>query len=265
MAEPVLVVRRAALGDFVLTLPVIRALTTIAPVFVVTHARYAPLLPPGATLHDDTWLWRGVPPPLPFARAFAFGDVAAEALRAVNLAVHAVAPRPAPGVHAVDHYAGVLTGVPLPEGAFVRAPRVDWAPAPGPAAVILAPGSGGATKRWPLDRWRRVADALGDRGVAARFVRGPDEADEPGWPPDAVCPDLPGLLGLAAGCRAWLGPDSGPSHLAAAVGAPGRVGVVFGPTDPATWAPVGARVWPWDTSPADLAAWAGASGFTHLD
>ena len=256
----ILFARAGALGDFVLSLPVLRALTTLGPVHVVTDPRYAPLLPPGATLVPGDWIWRGAAPPHAYTVAVAFSPTTAEALRAVGLPVRAVAPRPPPGVHAVDHYAGVLVGLDV---VLDRRPRVPVPVAAPPLVrpVVLAPGSGGKEKRWPLERWRRVADAL---GVPVVWVSGPVEAEED-WPVDAVCPDLPGLVALAAGCAAWLGPDSGPSHLAAAAGA--RVGVVFGVTDPACWAPVGSVVWPWDTAPDALAAWAvassSASGFTH--
>jgi len=260
----ILFARAGALGDFVLSLPVLRALTTLGPVHVVTDPRYAPLLPPGATLVPGDWIWRGAAPPHAYTLAVAFSPTTAEALRAAGLPVRTVAPRPPPGVHAVDHYAGVLDGPPLDGLPYDRRPRVlgPFAPAPlGARAVVLAPGSGGREKRWPLERWRRVADALAAPVV---WVRGPVEADEE-WPVGAMCPDLPGLVALAAGCAAWLGPDAGPSHLAAAAGA--RVGVVFGVTDPACWAPVGSVVWPWDTAPEALAAWASAprsaSGFTH--
>jgi len=48
---------------------------------------------------------------------------------------------------------------------------------------------------------------------------------------------IAGLLSLAA---VTVGNDSGPTHLAAAVGCP--TVAVFGPTDPVVWAPVGSRV-----------------------
>ncbi|MDP2312617.1 MAG: glycosyltransferase family 9 protein [Pseudomonadota bacterium] len=257
--DPILFVRAGALGDFVLTLPVLRALTMVGPVHVVTSQRYSVLFPPGATLVSGEWLWRGAAPPVAYPVAVAFSAVTAEALRAAGVReVLSVAPRPPPGVHAVDHYAGVLDGL----VAVDRAPRVAAAPDPTVhgAPVVLAPGSGGAEKRWPFERWRQVAGLLEAAGVPVVWVRGPDEAGED-WPVDARCPDLPGLAALAASCRAWIGPDAGPSHLAAAVGA--RVGVVFGVTDPACWAPVGAQVWPWDVDAVTIAAWAGASGFTH--
>lgn len=252
-AQPTLFVRAGALGDFVLSLPVLRALASIGPVHVVTTPRYAPLLPRGATLVSGDWLWQGGPPPAAYRLAVAFSPTAADALRAAGVPnVLAVAPCPPPGVHAVDHFASVLEGAAIDGlGAVDCTPRVDVPPFVGAERpIVLAPGSGGATKRWPIERWRAVADLL---DVPPVWVRGPVEAGED-WPIHAVSPDLEGLVALAASCRAWLGPDAGPSHLAAAVGAP--VGVVFGVTDATSWAPVGARVFPWETEPTALASWA---------
>jgi ADP-heptose:LPS heptosyltransferase len=45
---------------------------------------------------------------------------------------------------------------------------------------------------------------------------------------------------MLARCAAFIGNDSGITHLAAAVGAPTLA--VFGPTDPALWAPRGKAV-----------------------
>jgi len=68
---------------------------------------------------------------------------------------------------------------------------------------------------------------------------------------DWTLPEIAALLGHA---RAAVGNDSGPTHLAAAVGCP--TVAIFGPTDPAVWAPVGARVAVIDGH-ADGAAWPG--------
>ena len=51
---------------------------------------------------------------------------------------------------------------------------------------------------------------------------------------------LPGLAAALARGRLFLGHDSGVSHLAAALGTP--CVLLFGPTDPAVWAPPGAHV-----------------------
>ena len=62
--------------------------------------------------------------------------------------------------------------------------------------------------------------------------------------------DLYELACWLAGARLYAGNDSGITHLAAAAGAP--VLALFGPTDPAVWAPRGAnvRVYRWGTVPA---------------
>ena len=49
--------------------------------------------------------------------------------------------------------------------------------------------------------------------------------------------ELPTVAAIARLASAFVGNDSGVSHLAAAVGAPGVV--IFGPTDPARWRPLG--------------------------
>src|ERR1700722_3107973 len=51
--------------------------------------------------------------------------------------------------------------------------------------------------------------------------------------------DLPTVAAIARIAKAFVGNDSGVSHLAAAVGASGVV--IFGPTDPARWRPLGPR------------------------
>jgi ADP-heptose:LPS heptosyltransferase len=72
-----------------------------------------------------------------------------------------------------------------------------------------------------------VVEALLDVGALEedRLVRD--------WP----LPEVAALLSLA---RAVVGNDSGPTHLAAVVGCP--TVSLFGPTDPAVWAPLGAHV-----------------------
>ena len=51
---------------------------------------------------------------------------------------------------------------------------------------------------------------------------------------------LPELAAVLAKCAAFLGHDSGISHLAAATGVPTMA--LFGPTEPAVWAPLGEKV-----------------------
>jgi len=66
-----------------------------------------------------------------------------------------------------------------------------------------------------------------------------DELAQVGETPVLREPDLRDVAAALLGCRGMVGNDSGISHLAAAIGIP--VLALFGPTDPARWAPRGAR------------------------
>lgn len=284
--ERVLFVRAGALGDLVVTLPVLDALRRSgAQVDVACAPRFAPLVarsgPPeldhggGAPVTvrdvgglDMAWAFGGVAPE-PWDRAVAFSRSWGEALRAAGIPVvrwvEAVPKGPA-----VRWFAGVLEGEP------VEPPRLRSAPAPALGApdpaldapdpavdtVVLAPGAGAGEKRQPLAWWGEVAAALEARGQRVLWVGGPGERGE-AWPGPRVDLDLDATIDLAARCRAWIGPDSGPSHLAAAArrGAarnPTDVLVIFGPTDPAVWAPEGATVRRGQPSVAEVVAFVAA-------
>jgi ADP-heptose:LPS heptosyltransferase len=107
--------------------------------------------------------------------------------------------------------------------------------------VAAHPGSGSPAKNWPLTCFVDTARALAG-GQRWLLIAGPAEREVEA-PPDALLArDWPlRLLGAAlARAGVFLGNDAGVSHLAAAVGAPTLA--LFGPTDPALWAPVGPRV-----------------------
>ena len=132
--------------------------------------------------------------------------------------------------------------------------RAPWLPRIGanPLAaghVVLAPGAGSAEKRW--GGWAALAAALHARGIPTLVVPGQDDpfVSLPG--PAVPAPGLDGLRALAEGCRAWVGNDTGTTHLAAAAGA--QVFAAFGPTDPARWAPRPSRIFGFGADPAALA------------
>ncbi|MFP4355958.1 MAG: glycosyltransferase family 9 protein [Phycisphaerae bacterium] len=118
----------------------------------------------------------------------------------------------------------------------------------GPHPVVIHPGSGGPSKCWPLERFIATALLLRAAGRDVLFVVGPVEQDLwahdgrlellEAWPV-ARCLPLGTLAGLLARASGFLGNDAGPSHLAAAVGAPTLA--LFGPTDPARFGPLGPR------------------------
>ena len=116
--------------------------------------------------------------------------------------------------------------------------------------ALLAPGAAfGWTKRWPPARFGGLAEALLRRGFSCALVIGPGEdrlaeearaaAGDPALPVLGADLDPVGLAALAARARVVVANDSGPMHLAAAVGTP--VVALFGPTDPGRTGPAGVR------------------------
>ena len=247
----IVVLRTGALGDFVLTLPVLERLSEIASsLTLIAPVRYRALFG-----RADRWIDAESPlPRLDGELGLAWTASGGSLLRAAGLAEVLVgAPLPGPGVHQADNLWAPLEALGL--GPRDRDPRVGSGASGVGGPVVIAPGSGGQRKRWPLSRWRAVAEGL-ESGL---WVGGPQEAGEAGWgTPRRDDLDLVGLIGLAQGCRAWLGPDSGPSHLAAAAGA--RVGVVFTATDPACWAPLGAKVFDAEVAPEAVRGWCRPDG-----
>ncbi len=110
---------------------------------------------------------------------------------------------------------------------------------PRPAArgdfVVIHPFSGGRKKNWPIERFRQLARDLEAR-LPVRWCAGPEEGLEGAMRFD----NLYELACWLASARLYIGNDSGITHLAASAGAP--VVALFGPTDPAVWAPRGSRV-----------------------
>jgi heptosyltransferase-2 len=110
------------------------------------------------------------------------------------------------------------------------------------AAVALAPGSMGASKRWTY--YGEAARRLADQGLDVWVVGGPGEKDLAqeimaaggSRVRDLTGTDLRnGILGMAAANLA-ISNDSGLMHIAAALGTP-TMGI-FGPTSPYYWAPL---------------------------
>jgi heptosyltransferase III len=102
--------------------------------------------------------------------------------------------------------------------------------------AVIHPFSGSRRKDWPLEKYRALAARL-ERVMPVRWCSGPEDPQLAG----AVrIDDLYELARWLAGARLYIGNDSGITHLAAAAGAP--VLALFGPTDPAVWAPRGPNV-----------------------
>lgn len=116
-----------------------------------------------------------------------------------------------------------------------------------PGFLAVHPGSGSALKNWPAARFAQLIGAWRRATVRRSWLLclGPAEGEGPPelrrLEPDLIARDWrPRSLGaLLARAGAFVGNDSGASHLAAAWGAPTLA--LFGPTDPAQWSPCGER------------------------
>jgi ADP-heptose:LPS heptosyltransferase len=183
--------------------------------------------------------------------AWTRGEAAREALESLHPRVLSCDPTPPPeGPHASEWLARALLPLGLdvrpapPPLAFteeeLRDARAATSALP-PGFLALHPGSGSPSKNWPFPRFVETARRLA-RGAPWLLLLGPaEEAVTP--PPDALVARGWPLRRLAAAVSAaglFLGNDSGASHLAAAAGAPTLA--LFGPTDPAVWAPIGGAV-----------------------
>lgn len=125
------------------------------------------------------------------------------------------------GMHAVDYYCRQV-GAPLN-----AMPKIETGPVERHGKVVIHPFASREDKRWPGFAEFRPP------GVETVRIRGPEEQLD-----DAIyIPDLFELARFLAGAAAYIGNDSGITHLAAAVGTPTIA--LFGPSDPEVWAPRG--------------------------
>jgi heptosyltransferase-1 len=112
--------------------------------------------------------------------------------------------------------------------------------------AILNPGAGWGAKRWPAERYGEVARRLAESGVRSLINYGPGEehlvneaVDASKGAAKATQGSLTELIALTRRASLFIGGDTGPMHLAAALGIP--VVAIFGPTDPARNGPYGTR------------------------
>jgi ADP-heptose:LPS heptosyltransferase len=116
-------------------------------------------------------------------------------------------------------------------------------PVPGPY-VVLHPGTSVPARSWPPDRFRQLAELLVREGRRVVVTGAPDERELTAHVAGVAGldlggrTDLAGLAGVLAGAEVVVVGNTGPAHLAAAVGTP--VVSLFAPTVPsARWAPYG--------------------------
>ena len=112
--------------------------------------------------------------------------------------------------------------------------------------AILNPGAGWGAKQWPVERYGAVAKDLSQDGIRSIVNYGPGEeqlADTveiaSGGTAQKISCSIAELISLTRRAALFIGGDTGPLHLAAALKVP--VVAIFGPTNPARNGPFGTR------------------------
>lgn len=145
-----------------------------------------------------------------------------EAVRDLPFVFHSALPDGS--CHAIDFYSrqvGAADGL-IPRIAVSREPS---------GFIACHPFSGSPKKNWPIENFLALSNHL-----PMRYCVGPEQSLE-GALRIAALDELAAWLATA---DAYIGNDSGITHLAAAIGLP--VIALFGPTDPAIWSPRGPHV-----------------------
>ncbi|MHC4885172.1 MAG: glycosyltransferase family 9 protein [Planctomycetota bacterium] len=278
--KTLVVVRNGALGDVLVLRPALLALRRLRPewrvillapgergrllapeveqVIDVERAKVAPLF--GGEIPEEAWL-RGALQGANAALLFMDENQAlVQALTGVGIdPVVFVPAHPAEGsgIHAAEH---LWRGVAQIVGCDDPLPRLDAPlrgdpdgarsvfPAGHESYTVVHPGSGSLNKNAPLDRFVQRMEAWNREGLTNQLIvsgeadgtLGEDLASRVSWARRVPSLSLPQLAGLLNGATAYLGNDSGVSHLAAACGVP--VTVFFRSTDSTLWRPWGERV-----------------------
>jgi ADP-heptose:LPS heptosyltransferase len=159
-------------------------------------------------------------------------------------------PAPDSGVHTVENTLALFRALGLKA---TEAPPLQYPEHPKEAAeikawvrnqqyVVIHPASLFSTKRWAPERFAQVGRALKQRRLAVVLTCGPGEEGVLGNVAQEITNakillglKIPALAELIRGARLFIGNDSGPMHLAAAVGTP--TVAVWGSSDSRRWRP----------------------------
>jgi len=259
-SSKILIVRPGALGDTILTLPLVESIRREHPRARITFLgsrAYRDVLPHEIELvpfDGPEWLWlfaadgQAAPVEAPhFDRAYVIlkhPDPMAGNLRAAGTPhIYTASPAPEGPCHFVTHLHLAL-GMPVPP----RLPSLLHLAQPRKEDLIwIHPGSGAPSKCLPLDLLILVVEMLQRRtGYRAVMTLGEDDAfltASAQWTRLIRLPrleildgrSLPDLAAILSGAAIYVGNDSGISHFAAGLGVPSLV--FFVATDPAVWAP----------------------------
>ncbi len=267
--QNILVIRSGALGDFILTTPVLLSLRSAFPNTTLTVAGHPDRIALVSNIVDRTldidaadWapLFSDTPDTSRLTKLIAGMELIVSFLPdsdgvftgnlnhicSGTVTSHYPHPPNDGSTHVIDH---LLISIGHLEIDTTPAPHIT--PSVGTFElekpyIVIHPGSGGKQKIWPTERYARIVDAF-TRTHTISITSGPADREiarelaerSPGAQLLELGP-LKELAAVLSGADLYIGNDTGPSHLAAAVGTPTLA--IFGPTDPSVWGPRGERV-----------------------
>ncbi len=276
MKTHILILRPGAIGDTLLTFPILRALKARSEQTHITFVSNPLVLPLassfgladavfdyGALEWSELFSQSGIRSPFMqnilhhTNRAICWirdpDKIVQHNLHSVGIQDVTVAPgRPLEGsnMHIVTYLAHTI-GITLTERE--RSHTFSSGPHNNAQGVALHPGSGGASKCWPVEHFAQVIKALWQQNIPVLLLAGPADTERLvtllqliGNPPmpsllkPLVNAPLIEIASHLQHCKAYLGNDSGITHLAAMLGIP--TVVLFGPTNPNIWKPIGPDV-----------------------
>jgi ADP-heptose:LPS heptosyltransferase len=140
-------------------------------------------------------------------------------------------------VHTAEHMACAMFHLGAARTEIPNAQLFAAPPAARDPYAVIHPFASEVSKSWPVDRYLELARRLRPvSGLEPVFITG--QADDPrplGAFPVFTGAALSQVKSLLRGASLFIGNDSGPAHMAAALGIP--VVALFGSSDPAIWGP----------------------------
>jgi ADP-heptose:LPS heptosyltransferase len=274
-----LIIHPGAIGDTLLTFPVIMALKEQYPQVHITFVGNRAVLPLAQAwgVANELFDYEDVQWGSLFSTAEIYAPAMSHLLQRTDMAIcwlhdpdgvvkqnlltagipHViVAPgRPPEGmrVHIVEYLAQTV-GV---KGDVRMLPRLPALPTESlsnvPTSIAIHPGSGGARKCWPVSYFVSIIGKLWQSSIPVLLLAGPADTERLAslmrqlpTPPQfnllttVVDAPLMQVAGLLQRCRGYLGNDSGITHLAALLNIP--TVALFGPSDLVVWHPIGSSV-----------------------
>jgi ADP-heptose:LPS heptosyltransferase len=265
----VLVLRALGLGDLLTALPALRGLRRAMPgaqIVLATDPALEPLVRlsaavdsvlPARGLGRLSWPW---PPPAVAVNLHGSGPESHAELAALRPgALWAFGSGPCPGPpwdpptgveHEVDRWCRLLAAYDvLTDPTQLDLDRPPDVESPAPGAVVIHPGAGYASKRWPAERFAALARGLRRRGRRVVITGSADEvslathvAELCGLTYEDVLAgktSISELAALVADASLVVCGDTGIGHLATAYGTPSVL--LFGPSSVEEWGPPPAR------------------------